>query len=384
MKDLKVIDLYSNTNNKKIDSFNTAINSSVDVAYKLSDYKYDGEWLTKIEETLKFIENILKNPNRFIINEEEVVKIELARKITVESIKHLSKNTGFIQEFDEKTGDVKPSKILNINKEESFNTYENRFIFSLIKSIGMFIDKKKQSIKYDFVGRSEKMISYNANTNVDHEKLDISLKMNSIAESNPEIEKQNQLLAERIKKIEEHINELKRSEIYTTLSKANVSMVVSPIKKTNMILKNNNFQAAVELWNYLQLNLDDNSKVDNIDTQIKDDAVLKELYDEIFALNYVVSRTIGEKEEIKERQVSEYLINNLIQKIVVTNSDLTKKEVKDMIEKNFVYVKKQTMTNNLEILKIYKNALRSTYKKMIKTKLRRKMTNAKKNRQTTV
>ena len=147
MKDLKVIDLYSNTNNKKIDSFNTAINSSVDVAYKLSDYKYDGEWLTKIEETLKFIENILKNPNRFIINEEEVVKIELARKITVESIKHLSKNTGFIQEFDEKTGDVKPSKILNINKEESFNTYENRFIFSLIKSIAMFIDKKKHSIK---------------------------------------------------------------------------------------------------------------------------------------------------------------------------------------------------------------------------------------------
>ena len=34
-----------------------------------------------MEFTVPYLDNILRNPNRFIINEEEIVKIELARKI---------------------------------------------------------------------------------------------------------------------------------------------------------------------------------------------------------------------------------------------------------------------------------------------------------------
>ena len=40
-----------------------------------------------------------------LLNEEEIVKIELARKVTVESIKHLAKHTNLIQDVDPKTGD---------------------------------------------------------------------------------------------------------------------------------------------------------------------------------------------------------------------------------------------------------------------------------------
>lgn len=40
-----------------------------------------------MEQTVPYIDNIFRNPNRFIINEEEIVKIERARRITVESIK---------------------------------------------------------------------------------------------------------------------------------------------------------------------------------------------------------------------------------------------------------------------------------------------------------
>ena len=61
----------------------------------------DTEWIEIMERTIPYIDNILRNPNRFIINEEEIVKIERARRITVESIKNLSKNTSFIQEIDE-------------------------------------------------------------------------------------------------------------------------------------------------------------------------------------------------------------------------------------------------------------------------------------------
>ena len=99
-----------------------------------------------MEDTIKYLDNILRNPNRFIINDEEVVNVEQARRITVESIKHLAKHTNYIQEI-ENNGDVRPSKVLNINKDESFNTYENRLIYTLINNMRTFIDFKQELLK---------------------------------------------------------------------------------------------------------------------------------------------------------------------------------------------------------------------------------------------
>ena len=95
------------------------------VSTDLKKVEADFEWLEIMEDTVKYIDNILRNPNRFIVNEEEIVKVELARRITVESIRHLSKHTNYIQKIED-NGDVKPSKILNIQKDESYDTYENR------------------------------------------------------------------------------------------------------------------------------------------------------------------------------------------------------------------------------------------------------------------
>ena len=130
-----IIGLYSNVDEDQKEAFLEKVSSTLQVKEESKKTTYDDEWLQKMELTIRYLDNILRNPNRFIVNDEEIVKIELARRITVESIKHLAKNTNLIQSFDEKTGEVKPSKILNINKEESFNTYENRFIYSLINNM---------------------------------------------------------------------------------------------------------------------------------------------------------------------------------------------------------------------------------------------------------
>ena len=124
--------------------FLSNLNSTLHVKrdYDLKDFDYG--WLDIIEDVLPYIDNILRNPKRFIINEEEIVKVELARKVTVESVIHLTQHTNLIQKIED-NGDVKPSKILNINKEESMDTYENRFIHTLINiySYGYDIILKK-------------------------------------------------------------------------------------------------------------------------------------------------------------------------------------------------------------------------------------------------
>ena len=107
-------------------------------------------------QSLVHTEDRRYTPNRFIVNEEDIVKIELARRVTVESIKHLSKNTNLIQDYNKETGDVRPSKILNINKEESFDTYENRFIYSLIKNMKFYIDRKKRNLVEESYSKDDK------------------------------------------------------------------------------------------------------------------------------------------------------------------------------------------------------------------------------------
>ena len=127
-------------------NFLESINATLNIDRDYVNQKFDYEWLDRIEDTLPYLDNIVRNPKRFIINEEEVVKVELARKTTVESIIHLTQHTNLIQDYDEKTSDVKPSKVLNINRDESLDTYENRFIFTLLGNLDFFFNERvKQS-----------------------------------------------------------------------------------------------------------------------------------------------------------------------------------------------------------------------------------------------
>ena len=147
MSDLEIFDIYENANKQHSKKFVDNVDSQLRVKLDTKREIKDIEWIEKMEETIPYIDNILRAPNRFIVNEEEIVKIELARKITVDSIKHLSKNTNLIQSVDKKTGDVRPSKILNINKEESYDTYENKLIYTLIQNMKLFITRRKNTLE---------------------------------------------------------------------------------------------------------------------------------------------------------------------------------------------------------------------------------------------
>ena len=101
----------------------------------------DPKWVEAIEECIIPMDNIIRNPMRFIKEEEEIVNIEQTRKITQASIRHLAQHTNMISKVDP-DGSVTPSRILNVLKEETFATYENRFIYTLLKHIQYFIDKR--------------------------------------------------------------------------------------------------------------------------------------------------------------------------------------------------------------------------------------------------
>ena len=281
MNELEILSLYNQANGEKNNHFSENISSNLHIKTAYDRVNTNFEWLEIMEDSIRYLDNILRNPNRFIINEEDIVKVELARRVTVESIKHLSKNTNLIQDIDKKTGDVRPSKILNINKEESFNTYENRFIYSLIKNMQFYINRKKKNINEDSSSSKEfKQFEYNANSKMGKENIDLSLVINSkIDDKKKSIDESGLSIKERIERLELQISDLTCTAVYQNIDKMHISLVTSPIKKTNVILKNVNFQYAVKLWNYMQEHIDDSISKKKGKNDYEDNSITKKMMD---------------------------------------------------------------------------------------------------------
>ena len=366
MDRLKVVDLYNRTNNKIKDDFVGKVDSTLEVKIDIDKMDYDLEWLDIMEDTIKYLDNILRNPNRFIVNEEEVIKIELARRVTVDSIKHLSRNTNLIQDYDKDTGDVKPSKILNINKEESFNTYENRFIYSLIQNMKSFIARKKgiDARPGSVETKDNKTLNYNATSKINGEEVKISMELDSkLDDANIDKNSLGDSINQRIEKLELQITDLTTTDVYRNLAKLHVALVTSPIKKTNVILKNVNFQYAVKLWNYLQQNVDGKTKRITDTRTYQDKGDLKDYIDESFLLNYLAMDTLSNKpsDEIStqeaKQQVSEQIIGSMLDQMISVNDTLTAEDLKNIVVKQYEIIKYKNITNIKSLSKIFNKQL---------------------------
>ena len=368
----EIVQLYNRTTGQTKEKFKQSLHSELQVKDKVDQSEYDDTWLVKMEETIRYLDNILRSPNRFIINEEEIVKIELARRITVDSIKHLSRNTNLIQDIDPKTGEVKPSKILNINKEETFNTYENRFIYTLINHMKLYIERKKQEELVEQSFSSLKELKYQGKGKITNESVEISVHLTGKIESDKNNNK-NGTLAERIMKIEEQIRDLCSSEVYRSIAKLHVAWVTSPIKKTNLILKNVNFQYALSLWNYLQANMEPSVKKDHSNKDYQDQGKLKDMMDQSFLLNCLIMDTLHKKDvtEEEKEKIQEQVVSQSVNQLMNISDQLSLDEIMKLVGKEYVKVKYKKVVDTSEIERIYKKAMSEYMEKIDHLKVRK-------------
>ena len=377
MEDSRIIDIYQTASKKKEETFKKNLDSKLHVQTDYEKVIKDTEWIEIMEETVPYIDNIFRSPNRFIINEEEVVKIERARRITVESIKNLSKNTNFIQEVDKKTGDVKPSKILNIDKEESYDTYENRLIYTLIQNMKFFISQKKKTLEQfqNSNSKNDKFLDYTGTSRLGDEKVDLNLSLSATTgadDSEGETANPDNLL-ERIAQLEVKISDLTNANVYKVIDKKHITLVREPIKKTNVVLKNVNFQYAMKLWSYLRDNLDDKTQKMDEKKDYDDNGDLKNMMDDSFFLNYLIMNTIDKDKENeidseeKQKEVQNIVIDKMLEKVMDMNSDLSKQDLKKMIGEKYAVIKYRNQASLQEIQNIFNKHI-DKYLEQIKNK----------------
>ena len=366
MSNLGVVNLYQK-NPTKIKSFAETVDSSLKIKMDYEKVIQDIEWIDVIDDHIQYIENIYKNPNKFIANEEEIVKIEKAKTITVESIKHLSRNTGFIQEIDEVTGNVTPSKILNINKEEDFNTYENRLIYTLVQNMKYFIRRKKEQVQGRKIsqGKNDKEIEYSGKCKILNENVNINIKLNTHLDNESGQNNEIDVILEKIKKLEQRVNIVTSMDMYRLIDRLRITLITPPIKKTNLILKNVNFQYAMKLWNYLTDYLEDHTEEVKEKKSYEDKGELKKFVDENFLLNYLVVNTLdrdygkdlSETEKDDQKKLKAEMVDQLIDQIINLSPGISKEKLQEMIGERYATAKQKNVATIDGLQKLFKEKI---------------------------
>ncbi len=254
---------------------------------------YDTDWIKNIEDCLVALDTIVRNPRKFIVIEEDIVDISLARSISVESVKHLSQHTNLISSVT-KDGMVIPSKILNTSKEESFEVYENRFIYTLLLKIRDFIDRRFTIIKSALLQAGDLGVDLQSEFSIDGSKIKYGMKTEANFPFDAVVKRRSNgelTDVERITRMNGIINDFLSSPFAKEMRSC--SLVRPPIQRTNVILKDPNFKKALVLWQYIESNERMSFDVENVQETADLNPILSEKYRAIIFLNTVLLQSIS-------------------------------------------------------------------------------------------
>jgi hypothetical protein len=312
---------------------------------------YSTDWIDTLEDCIISLDTIVRNPRKFIVIEEDIVDISLARSISVESVKHLSQHTNLISSV-KKDGTVIPSKILNTSKEESFDIYENRFIYTLLLKIRDFIDRRFTIMKNAMMQSGDLGISIESDFAVDKNKVNCKLESSASFPFDAVVKHKNSAEPTSVERVA-HINSIINDFLSSPFAKEMrvCALVRPPILRTNVILKNADFKKALVLWQFIESNENLEFNIENVTETTELPPLLSDKYRGLIFLNTILMQSIANsREEGESLKVLEEKKEEIISDQYVT------KNIDDYVPDDFPFLR-------LDI-----NEIRSVYHKLTNDK----------------
>ena len=262
----------------------------------------DERWLGVVEDSLDSIFNIIDKPRRFVTTSEEVVPVALAKKITADSVRHLSMNTQFIAS-DEK-GDIQPTRILNVTTEESYDLYENRFVYHLIQRLFTFVDKRTDVIFWSTGDEICNTMSMESKVDDAYEEISYKIEMTiKNRQSFAENDSDNMDVFKRIDRVRRMARTLRSSSFCELM--AGCSMVRSPIQRTNLMMKDPDYRKCYQLWQFIESYDEAGYTIEERDTALEfDEEYLIQMYTNLIT-NYTVFKSLLESDPRKMHEIAE-------------------------------------------------------------------------------
>ena len=271
-------------------SFADSVNNGDNVLFQkhlMETRIFDGTWVEYIEENLKYLDNIMRNPKSFIKDIEDIVPVERAKKTSAESIRYLASHSHHIKEVTNR-GEVIPKKILTNYKEEDLGIYENRFIKTLTDKLVIFVEKRYNTIKEligtDYINKFHNESKFHFDTLY----IEYEMNLNIVKKINDnEAEKKNYQLLDRIEKLRSVIMSFLSSDLMVSLR--GTRPIIPPVQRTNIIMKDPNYRKSYELW----LFLDSYGKLDyTIDTSMSENTFNDDYLESLQSLTLLSFSTI--------------------------------------------------------------------------------------------
>lgn len=286
-----------------------ANNGNDDLSGNACNRVIDMDWVIKIEETLPYIEKAINEQRKFIEEHKEVDRIDKVKQVGKDAVQHLTQHTNLIQSI-EPDGSVVPSRLLNIHREDSFATYENRFLYTLIFKTIAFVEARFRALQ-NAPNDSETHMTMSRDVKLNNQKFNFNIDYSAESHDRDHIgrdeEIENLTDYERIERIRMRLDDFVGTELIKTLS--GCIQVKSPINKTNCIKKDPAFKQCHDLWVFIEAYRKTGYvlEINEYSGEMPED-VQKEIYD-VMAFEHFVM-TISTNKALKEKLHAEYVAEN--------------------------------------------------------------------------
>ena len=228
----------------------------------------------------------------------------------------------------------------------------------------LFIDfKEKQFVGSSFL-KDDKKCEYQAVTKLGAQRVNVNMMVTTNVDFSKEDGVRNGMsAAQRVERLKLRISDLTNTPVYVSLAKEHVAKVIPPIKKTNLILKNTNFQYAMKLWDYLQANPTDSTKIVKDKKSLEEDLSIKQMLDDTFLLNYLAINSVNidytELDDDSKAELVEELTNKMIDKIVELNADLPLEKITEQIGDKIAIIKSKREASLAELERKFNERLQA-------------------------
>ena len=262
----------------------------------------DERWIGTIEKGIDAIFNIIDKPRRFVTTKEEVVPVALARKITADSVRHLSMNTQFIA--SDENGEIQPTRILNVSTEESFDLYENRFVYHLIQRLFTFVDKRTDVIFWATGDEICNMMSMESKVDDAYEEISYKVEMTiKNRQSYAENDSDHMEVFKRIDRLRRLVRDLRNSSFCELM--AGCARVQSPIQRTNLMMKDPSYRTCYKLWQFIESYDEVGYTIEEQDSALEfDEEYLLQMYINLIT-NYTVFKSLLESDPRSMHEIAE-------------------------------------------------------------------------------
>ena len=275
----------------------------------------DEIWVKAIEECINSLDELIRNPNHYIAETEEVLPIEKTKRISGRSVAHLCRHTDYISPNDK--GEVTPTKMLNVFRDDSILTYENKFLNTLINRLYAFVGKRYSVLKDR--GADERMQTlefenaFPIGEGKAHVKVCVEYSERYDGTDAKRVLEGSGLMA-RVERVYAIVSGYVNSAFAKEMDK---NFIRPPVMRTNAILKNKYFRECLALWEFIE-SYDDSGYGVTVDEKNKEisPGYAKELYKDAAMLYFMFRRNMdedyGEDEKREYRVAPDVVMPDLV------------------------------------------------------------------------